>query len=166
LLTVLPWIAFKTLPSFKQKTEYMVYDWGRYLENEGETYSDSERWISLKTGWQSWQQHPWLGAGAGDLPAETNRIVNENYPAYAYTPKLPHNQFLYILAGTGLLGLGLSVVAFLMPLFAGQQRIHYLFAVFQILVFTSFLVEYTIETAMGVAWYLFCTLWFMQLKEG
>lgn len=166
LLAVLPWVAINTLPSLKQKMEYMVYDWGRYLENEGETYSDAERWISLKTGWQIWRENPWLGAGAGDLPAETDRIVKKNYPAYEPTPKLPHNQFLYILAGTGLFGLALSLFAFLFPVFAGQHRFHYLFAVFQILVFTSFLVEYTIETSMGVAWYLFYTLWFMQLKKG
>jgi hypothetical protein len=28
----------------------------------------------------------------------------------------------------------------------------------------SFLVEYTIETAIGVAWYLFFTLWFLRLR--
>lgn len=163
-LTLAPWIAWNTLPSFKQKYEYMVYDWGRYLEGEGETYSDAERWVSLKTGWQMWKENPWLGAGAGDLPAETNRIVREKYPAYEPTPKLPHNQFLYILAGTGLIGLALSLAAFLIPIFAGPQRFQYLFTVFQILVFTSFLVEYTIETAAGVAWYLFYTLWFGRLE--
>lgn len=165
-LLVIPWVAVNTLPSLKQKVSYMAYDWGRYLKGEGDTYSDAERWISLKTGWQIWKQHPWVGIGAGDLPAETSRIVKENYPAYEHTPKLPHNQFLYILAGTGLIGLALSLTAFLIPVFAGPHRFHYLFAVFQILVFTSFLVEYTLETAMGVAWYLFYTLWLMQLKEG
>jgi hypothetical protein len=33
------------------------------------------------------------------------------------------------------------------------------------MMFVSFLVEYTLETAIGVAFYLFFTLWFMQLGQ-
>ncbi len=33
------------------------------------------------------------------------------------------------------------------------------------MVLVSFLVEYTIETAMGVAWYLFYMLWFMKMTD-
>ena len=164
LLAIVPWIAVQTMPSLKKKLAYTVYDWQQYHNNSGETYSDSERWISLKTGWLIWQDHPWLGAGAGDLRQETERAVTEHFPAYERTPKLPHNQFLYILAGTGLFGLLFSLIAFLYPLFAGRRRFDYLFAGFQVMAFSSFLVEYTIETAMGVAWYLFFTLWF--LKKG
>ena len=67
------------------------------------------------------------------------------------------------MASTGLFGLALSLTAFLYPVFADGFRKHYLFAAFQVMIFASFLVEYTIETAMGVAWYLFYTLWFMQI---
>lgn len=157
ILTVIPWVAVKTLPSLKQKFEYTLYDWGRYVENDGETYSDAERWVSLQTGWLIWKEHPWFGAGAGDLPRETARILAAHFPQYQSTPKLPHNQFLYIMAGTGLIGLALSLIAFLYPLFADQRYRNYLFTAFQVMVLTSFLVEYTIETSMGVAWYLFYT---------
>jgi len=155
------WGAVRTLPSLKQKWEYTVYDWQQYRQNKGATYSDSERWVSMQTGWLIWQEHPWLGVGAGDLPDETEKTLTEHFPNYRSTPKLPHNQFLYLLAGTGLLGLMLSLCAFLYPVFAyrGGQAI---FFAFQVMVFVSFLVEYTIETAMGVAWYLFFTLWFMR----
>ena len=106
-----------------------------------------------------------FGVGAGDLPTEVGRVVGERYPGYTEAPKLPHNQFLYILASTGLFGLALSLTAFFAPIFADRYRRFYLFAVFQILVFASFLVEYTIETSMGVAFYLFYTLFFMKMAE-
>jgi len=158
------WGAVQTLPSLKQKWEYTVYDWQQYRQGKGATYSDSERWISMQTGWMIWKNHPWLGAGAGDLPAETQKILAEHFPQYHATPKLPHNQFLYLLAGTGLLGLALSLFAFLYPVFTfrGERA---LFFAFQVMVFVSFLVEYTIETAMGVAWYLFFTLWLLRGKR-
>lgn len=165
LLAFAPWLAMKTMPSFAQKVDYMAYDWRQYLEHKGESYSDAERWISLKTGWYIWQERPWLGAGAGDLPAETARVVRLHFPSYQQTPKLPHNQILYILAGTGLFGLALSLLAFVYPLALKPYRGDYLFVAFQVMMFCSFLVEYTIETAMGVAWYLFFTLWFMKRAE-
>jgi hypothetical protein len=34
-----------------------------------------------------------------------------------------------------------------------------------LLLFVSFLVEYTLETAIGVAFYLFFTLWLLQMGE-
>ncbi|MBK8192154.1 MAG: O-antigen ligase family protein [Lewinellaceae bacterium] len=120
LLVLIPWMAVKTLPSLAQKIAYTKYDLEQYLNNTGENYSDSERLISLKTGWLIWKENPWLGAGAGDLRQETKRQVTIHFPKYVQTPKLPHNQFVYILAGTGLAGLLLSMFAFLYPVFAGR----------------------------------------------
>lgn len=165
LLLVIPWLALQLMPSLKQKLAYTEQDWEQYTKGAGENYSDAERWISLKTGWLMWQEHVWIGIGEGDLPKETARLTREHFPNYENTPKLPHNQFLYILAGTGIIGLGFSMIAFLYPLFLRKYREDYLFATFQVLVFISFLVEYTIETAAGVAWYLFFTLWLMHRKN-
>ena len=160
-----PAIAMQTMPSFRMRVHYMIWDWQQYRQNTGNTYSDAERMISLRAGWQLWQEHPWLGIGAGDLPTEVQRVVNAQYPQYRNAPKLPHNQFLYILTGTGIIGLILSLIAFLMPVTQRRYRHYFLFAAFQVLVFLSFLVEYTIETAIGVAFYLFYTLWFMEMAK-
>lgn len=165
VIGILPIAAISTIPSFRMRVQYMLWDWQQYRQDVGNTYSDSERWISLHAGWQLWQENPMFGVGAGDLPTEVRRVVSERYPGYTEAPKLPHNQFLYILAGTGLFGLALSLTAFFAPIFADRYRRFYLFAVFQILVFASFLVEYTIETSMGVAFYLFYTLFFMKMAE-
>jgi O-antigen ligase len=165
VLALMPWLAVKTMPSLDRKLAYTIYDWKQYAENSGENYSDSERWVSLKTGWLIWQEQPILGAGAGDLRQETQRIVSRDFPNYQQTPKLPHNQFLYSLASTGLFGLLISMLVFVYPLLLTRYRTDFLFLAFQLMVFSSFLVEYTIETTMGVAWYLFFTLWFLKIAH-
>lgn len=163
VFAVLPFAALKMVPSLQQRIGYMRYDWEQYKKNAGSQYSDSERFVSLTVGLEVWQKATWLGVGAGDLPMEVQRVVNDGYPHYTLDPKLPHNQYLYILAGTGVLGLLLSLVAFLAPLAPRGNRQSYLLGAFQTMVFLSFLVEYTIETAIGVAFYLFYTLWFWKM---
>lgn len=159
------WGALHVFPSLHQKWAYTVYDWERYQAQSGASYSDSERWISMQAGWLLGQEHPWLGVGAGDLRAETARVVGEHFPEYRADPKLPHNQFLYLLAGTGLVGLAISLFALLFPVFSYRGG-DFLFGAFQVTVFVSFLVEYTLETAMGVAWYLFFTLWLLRPTQN
>lgn len=165
IILLTPLIAINAIPSLRMRLDYMMWDWLQYRQNIGNHYSDSERLISLQAGWQIWLENPVLGVGTGDLPAAVQEEVDKRYPDYTDAPKLPHNQFVYILAGTGLSGLLLSLVAFLTPVMSKPYRRHYLFLVFQVLVFTSFLVEYTIETSIGVAFYLFYTLWFMKMAE-
>ena len=165
ILAAAPFVALKVVPSLQQRIGYMRYDWEQYRKNAGSHYSDSERFVSLSSGLEIWREHPLIGAGAGDLPMEIQRIVNDQYPHYTLEPKLPHNQVLYILAGTGLIGLALSLLAFLAPIVPRRSRQFYPLLAFQAVVFVSFLVEYTIETAIGVAFYLFYTLWFLKMSE-
>jgi O-antigen ligase len=165
-LCIVPVLAVLTIPSLQQRLNYMRYDWEQFRKNEGTNYSDSERWVSLSIGWNTWRKNPVFGVGAGDLPMEVQKAANEDYPNYSIEPRLPHNQFLYILATTGLFGLFLSLPGLFLSLFYKKYRQFYLFAVFQILIFISFLVEYTLETAIGVAFYLFYLLWFMKMAEG
>ena len=164
-MLAIPFAAIQTIPSLRMRVQYMVWDWQQYRQNVGNSYSDAERMISLQVGTQLWRENPWLGIGAGDLPAEVQKVVDAQYPAYRDAPKLPHNQLLYILTGTGIIGLCLSLVAFLAPLSLRRHRQFFLFSAFQILIFASFLVEYTIETAIGVSFYLFYTLWFGKMSS-
>ncbi len=161
---LLVWTAFRIFPSMQEKWAYTRYDWKQYQHEEGANYSDSERWISLKAGWMLWKEQPWLGVGAGDLPAQVKRVVARHFPEHLKTYKLPHNQFVYLLASTGLLGLLGSLLAWAGLLFSRRKNKEGLFWVFQIMLLVSCMVEYTIETSAGVAWGLFYSLWFW--KEG
>lgn len=159
-ISVTLWGAVETIPSLRIRLAYMKYDWERYKTNTGVAYSDAERWISLQVGMKIWQEHPLLGAGAGDLKNEVTAELNASYPEYARFPKLPHNQWIHIMASTGIFGLLLSLAGFLAPLFDARNR-RYLFVTFQLMAFLTFLIECTVENAIGVSWYLFYTLWFM-----
>jgi O-antigen ligase len=166
LLVLAPVIALNTVGSLKQRVAYMLYDWQHFRSAEGgESYSDSERFISLDVGARIWLDNKVMGVGVGDLEQETQRYTSNFHPFYAETPKLPHNQFIYILAGTGLIGLMVSLLALLYPLTIATYRKFYLFIVFQVIVFVSFLVEYTLETSIGAAFYLFYMLWWMRMAE-
>lgn len=165
IIVVTPVLAVLSIPSLQQRLAYMAWDWKQYQSNDGDDYSDSERWVSFSAGIQLWRENPLLGVGTGDLPMEIQRVVNNRFPKYTLEPKLPHNQFIYILAGTGLIGLLLSMLAFLWPIATGGRRHFYLFATFQIILLISFLVEYTIETSIGVAYYLFYLFWFGKMAE-
>jgi O-antigen ligase len=164
-LVGLLWGAINVIPSLEQRVAYMRYDWERYKANDGALYSDGARWTSLKVGYRIWQENPVLGTGAGDLLSEVNRVTAADYPDYAQDPKLPHNQWIHIMASTGLVGLLLSMVAFFRPFVAHKYRSNYLFTVFQVMAFVTFIIECTVENAIGVSWYLFYTLWFAAMAE-
>ncbi len=154
------WIAIENVPSLRMRVAYMRYDWLQYKSDSGASYSDSERWVSLKTGWKIWEEHPALGVGAGDLQQEVRRVTTEVFPDYAATPLLPHNQWIHILASTGILGLLLSIPGFFALFVHKENRSNYLLLTFYAMAFLTFLIECTIENAIGVAWFLFFPLWF------
>jgi O-antigen ligase len=153
------WTAVQTVPSLNRRYGYMMYDWERFVtQNEGHLYSDAARWISLRSGWQIWVENPVMGIGAGDLMREIKTVTARLYPDYAPEAHLPHNQFLFIMAGTGLIGLVLSLAALFV--LAWQGRNNDLLSGFLVMAFASFLIECTLENAIGVAWFLFYGLWF------
>lgn len=164
-LAFLLWGAVEVIPSLRQRVAYMKYDWERYKANDGEAYSDAGRWVSLKVGYQIWRANPVLGTGAGDLMNTVKRVTAEQFPDYTAFPKLPHNQWLHIMASTGIIGLLLSMAAFFIPVFFRKNRTKYLFTIFQIMVLVTFIIECTVENAIGVSWYLFYTLWFASMNE-
>lgn len=164
-LMLMPLIAVKTIPSLRERMAYMLWDWQQYANNTGENYSDSARFVSLEIGLRMFAENPWIGVGAGDLPAETARLTQAYFPNYNLDPKLPHNQLIYIMATTGLFGLIISLWGMLYPVFQDRYRRFYLFAAFQVVIFVSFLVEYTLETSIGLCFYLFYTLWFIKMAE-
>lgn len=167
VLLLVPVITVSTVESVRNRIAYMRYDWEQFRSAKGgANYSDAERFVSLEVGIRIWMEQPWLGVGVGDLELENQRMTDRIHPEYSETPKLPHNQFIYILASTGLLGLIISGLAWMYPLFFFKYRKNYLFMSFQVVVFISFLVEYTLETSIGAAFCLFYQLWWIKMAEA
>jgi len=160
-LFLLPWGAYQLIPSFKAKIDYSRHDLSMYLKGEGQMYSDAERLISLQVGWEIAKENLLFGVGAGDLRQEVKDRFSDQHPDFS-TYKMPHNQFMTILAGTGILGLAFFIFAFFYPLFYQKNFRNGLFFTLHIILFFSFLVENTIENAVGIAFYLLFLL--MGLK--
>ena len=150
-LAALPIVAYQFVPSLRTRMDYMRYDLFMYQRGEGDLYADSGRLASLATGLAIWRDHPLLGTGAGGLRPEVHRRFGERYPGYP-TVLMPHNQWLYVAAGTGLLGLLIFAAGFFFPLlYRRRWRYAPLLGVYAI-VFLLFSIEHTIESSMGAGY--------------
>ncbi|MCB0641079.1 MAG: O-antigen ligase family protein [Phaeodactylibacter sp.] len=152
-MVLLPIIAYQTIPSFQTKLRYAQWDLRQYMQGTGKDYSDSERITSVEVGLKIGNQHPFIGVGAGDLKSEVRRLYAGEYGDIA-APKMPHNQFVSIYAGTGLSGLLIFLIGFFYPLYYQKNYKNILFVAFHIIIFFSFMMENTIENNFGVSFYL------------
>ena len=125
-------------------------------------YSDTRRLGSLIAGYNLTKENPILGVGFGDLHKETNQWFAQNYPDLKDLGLKPHNQFLFISAGAGLVGLVWFLVVSVFPFFYNRNWQDSLFWMLNIVIFTSYLPEHTIETQIGVAIYVFPVLMLMR----
>lgn len=156
-VAMLPVAAYLTVPSFKAKLDYARWDYLQFRQGIGSNYPDSERFTSMLLGLDIGREHPLLGVGAGDLKRE----VKQRYEAGQvgdYQYRMPHNQFVTVFAGTGLVGLALFLFGFFFPLFYQKNWQNPLFLALHGVIFTSFFVEDTIENNFGVSLYLFFLL--------
>lgn len=163
LIAAAPFAAINLIPSLHNKIAYMHYDLGQYHEGNINNKSDAMRLLSMQIGMQIWRNNPVLGVGAGDLETETYKIYDKSYPEISYeNRRLPHNQFIWVLATTGILGLGLFLFAFFYPLAAHRFYRHGLFLILNLMIFSSFFTEDTFEEQMGSGFYLIFLLLLMN----
>ena len=105
LLVSVPVLAYKMVPSFYNKINYAKYE--LWMQRQGEAHdqlSDAGRLLSWRIGYDIWQAHPWLGVGPGNLKQEVMAVYAEDYPGVT-RKRMPHNQFLSVAAGSGIVGL-------------------------------------------------------------
>lgn len=153
----LPVIAYQTVPSFKLKIDYAIWDYKQFQQGIGGQYPDSERLISMTTGIELGKEHMFFGTGAGDLKKEIKSRY-ENELAGKYNFRMPHNQLISIFAGTGIIGLIIFIAAFFFPLFYKNNFRQPLFLALHAVIFMSFFMENTIENNFGISMYLFFLL--------
>lgn len=165
LLVLLPAGAYQFFPSFRTKIAYARWDLLQHQQGKGAEYSDSGRLTSLKAGWEIGKRSPWVGVGAGDLKLEVKGYYEAAFPEIE-KPKMPHNQFVTIFAGTGLAGLAFFLAGFFFPLFYRKNYKDYLFLALHVVIFFSFMMENTIENNFGASFFLlFLLLGLNQLRE-
>ncbi|MGB3074449.1 MAG: O-antigen ligase family protein [Chitinophagales bacterium] len=153
-VVLLPVLAYLILPSVKAKVNYMKYDLQQLFQfNNASGLSDGGRILSIEKGMELFRDHPVAGVGIGDLKQEMTRRLEEA-PEHPRENLLPHNQFVFVAAGTGTIGLLVFCLGVLLPLFNRRNLQNILFICFHIIVLSSFLTEATVEEQMGTAFYL------------
>lgn len=156
-IVALPVLAYLTIPSFKLKVDYAKWDYLQFKQGTGRHYPDAERFASMKVGLDIAREEPIIGVGAGDLRREVRQRY-ESGEAGNYQFIMPHNQLVSVLAGTGLLGLGLFLTGFFFPLLYRKNYKNPMLLALHALIFSSFFVENTFENNFGVSLFLFFLL--------
>lgn len=157
VLLFIPTIAYNSIEGFKQKVDYTIWDWQQYYYDLPLRSSDASRLISFKVGLEICQKEKWLGVGAGDLRKEVHQIYDQRFPEIT-DKKMPHNQFISVCAGMGMIGLAVFILAFFFPLFYKKIKPDALFITLHLIIFASFFTENTIENSVGVGFYVFFLL--------
>jgi hypothetical protein len=80
-IAMVGFLAYKNLPSLKNRVQYVLYDFGNYSKGiyiEGS--SDGARILSLKAGFDITKQHLLSGAGFGDVQTEVIKWHDIHHP--------------------------------------------------------------------------------------
>jgi len=157
LILLIPVAAYQLSPTLQRKIDYMSYDLQMYLEGHSKTaYSDTRRLQSIELGIRAGNVQPITGQGYGDVRDVIFQFYDQHYPEVdAKQRLLPHNQFVFVYACLGLIGVAWFSVMILFPLLWRKRYRNSLFLVFHVIVVASFFVEATIEGQIGTAYYIF-----------
>lgn len=147
-------ISFVISPTMRNKLINTKQDVNVYANQEDPNFNSlATRMVSYKTALEIAKENIWLGSGQGDLQDKNNALFRRDYPSII-TPIIPHNQFIYYLAATGLIGLIIFSLSFTAPLWISKlYKIELMQFAYAILLI-AFQFEAMIETQIGVA----CTL--------
>ncbi len=163
LVLLAPYCAYKFVPSLQNKIGYMQYDLQEYLHGRVNQNSDAGRLTSIKVGLEIWKKNKLLGVGAGDIRNETAKVYEEMFPQVPLeNRKVPHNEFIWVLAGCGLVGFALFLAGFLVPYLAQGYYKQWLIVVLGLIVFSSFFTEDTFEEQIGTGFYVIFLLVLMN----
>ena len=162
-VAALPFLSYQLIPSFHNKIDYMRYTAGQYKEGHLDDMGDAMRLSSWHVGIEIIRRHPWAGTGVGDLLKESKAVSHELFPSIKNDDdrKMPHNEFIWVWAATGLFGFLAYCVAFFYPLLSHLLRKNWLFIMLYVIFFSSFLTEPSIEEQIGSTFYLVFLLIFL-----
>lgn len=144
-------LAVALIKPLNNKYKYFKYEWELIIAGEyKEGHSDAQRLLSTLYGWDAARAHLPLGTGTGDIRQAMTERYQTNASAEPLTPELPHNQFVYSLAATGIAGILTLTLAFFYPLTHVQLRREWLMQSFLLLLFISFMTEHALQIQIGI----------------
>lgn len=122
-------------------------------------FSVTARVYSYQVAWTVVREHPILGVSKVKLQEAMAEQYSYSFPEIDFNRYvLPHNQFIYNLASYGITGLILFVIGFYYPLLIAIRERNILAIIMYLIISISFIVEYTLESNIGVVVGLFFIL--------
>ncbi len=164
VLVLIPYLSYHFLPSFQQRVHYAIWDIEQYEIGNPSAKSDSERLVSLNMGSQIFLDNKIIGVGFGDIEQEMNRRYEQNFPELE--PKLPHNQWVLTAMGLGIIGLVISFVAFVVPLFEQKRYKNFIFISLHILIFVYSMTDIPFEGMFSLCFYVFFVCLFLNQSDN
>lgn len=152
-LASLPVMGYYGIASFHNRIDNTVMDVSEYFAGKDPNYlSIGSRVESWKTAYHLWQKHPLLGVGMADLlPDMTDQYVEDGTKLCPENFLQPHNQFLQMAAGCGVVGLLLLLLAWVYPLLARGWPKNLIFWAFWLNYSLAMMGESMMERQVGVS---------------
>lgn len=163
LTIALPFIAYKTIPTFHNRVSFFLYEKGYFKKaNYLAGSTDAVRVVSIKAGWNVMNQNPVTGLGFGDVLANTKNWYGENYPSMIEADKIyPSSEWMMYGAACGWPGFLLFTVIMFIP-FLVKTRNKLLWWLLNGTAAFSFLFDIGLEVQFGVFIYSFIILWWWK----
>ncbi|HZV68839.1 MAG TPA: O-antigen ligase family protein [Saprospiraceae bacterium] len=163
-IVIAPFLAYKVLPGFEQKINYTIYDLGMFKQDQGNAYSDSERWQSWRAGIVIGNQHPFFGTGPGKFRTSLKTYYKDELKKDDFTR--PHNQFINVFAEFGLFGLAVFLFFLLYPMTFRFFWKPPLIPVLYIMQILTMLVEHPLDTEFGSMLFVLLTVLGLSYQDG
>jgi O-antigen ligase len=160
LLVVLPVVSYQIFPTYHNKFHNTREDASRVEQTQSaNNYSLVGRVYSYQVALEVIKDYPLIGVGKADLQQEISKYYARLYPQIDQAHHIkPHNQFLYYLVSFGVLGTAFFAFCFFYPLWWARYRRAPLLMAQYLIVSTSFVAEYTLESQTGLVFTLFYLL--------
>lgn len=135
----------------------VIWEIDRYrLGDDPNEKSIVQRYLYLDAGWKIARENLVFGVGNGDVQQVFNKYYESiDSPLKERWRRRAHNQFLTFLIAFGIIGLIISLVALVAPLFLTGRQHSFLAVGFFILMLLSMINEDTLETSVGAAFVAF-----------
>ncbi|MBK7427546.1 MAG: O-antigen ligase family protein [Saprospiraceae bacterium] len=164
-MSIILFFATQSIPSLEARFDYMVHDIELLTEKDVGNYSDGDRFRSIYIGWRVFLNNPVLGSDLADLPQAMTTEYNEVY-GQTVPVRIPHNQFIYILASMGLLGVITIFPGLFIPFFKKFLRSNPFILIHGAMFIASCMIEPTMEGTQGIMFHLlFLLLFINSVKE-
>ena len=163
MVILAPIAAYTTLPGFKQKINYTIWDFKQFMKGEGNTYSDSERWQSWTAGIEVGKQHILFGTGTGRFRSEMTTYYKTVLQKDTWTR--PHNQFINVFVIFGFFGLAVFLFVLVYPMTFRQFWRIPLIPTLYLMQILSMTVEHPLDTEIGAGLFLLLTMLGLSLLD-